>query len=400
MLWCLFMWFSASAAQKAAVLHGYTIYLWAPTSCYSPWIPHLPPVSNRRSPRIPHLPPCSNRLLFSTDTPISSRLQQAAFLHGYPIYLQAPTGCCSSQIPHLPPGSNRLLFSTDTPFTVRFQQAAVLCAYPIYLQAPTGCCSPWIPHLPPGSNRLLFSMDMVPHLPPGSSRLLFSTDTPFTSRLQTGCCSPRIPHLLPGPNRLLFSMDTPPPHLPPSSNRLLISMDTPFTSRLQQAAVLHGYHIYLQGERGGSVVECRTPEREVRGSRPTAAVLCPWARHFTPRKYWLITQEAMAPSRYDWKIVDWDVKPQHNQPTFTSRLQQAAVLYGYPIYLQAPTGCCSLRIPHLPPGSKQAAVLQRFPIYLQAPRGCWSPWIPHLPPGSNRLLISMDTPFTTINDRF
>ena len=64
------------------------------------------------------------------------------------------------------------------------------------------------------------------------------------------------------------------------------------------------------------MVECRTPEREVRGSRPTAAVLCPWARHFTPRKYWLITQEAMAPSRYDWKIVDWDVKPQHNQISF------------------------------------------------------------------------------------
>ena len=73
-------------------------------------------------------------------------------------------------------------------------------------------------------------------------------------------------------------------------------------------------HAYI-GERGGSVVECRTPEREVRGSRPTSAVLCPWARHFTPRKYWLITQEAMAPSRHDWKIVDWDVKPQHNQPT-------------------------------------------------------------------------------------
>ena len=33
--------------------------------------------------------------------------------------------------------------------------------------------------------------------------------------------------------------------------------------------------ISLQGERGGSVVECRTPEREVRGSKPTAAVLCP-----------------------------------------------------------------------------------------------------------------------------
>ena len=29
------------------------------------------------------------------------------------------------------------------------------------------------------------------------------------------------------------------------------------------------------GERGGSVVECLTPEREVGGSKPTAAVLCP-----------------------------------------------------------------------------------------------------------------------------
>ena len=29
------------------------------------------------------------------------------------------------------------------------------------------------------------------------------------------------------------------------------------------------------GERGGSVVECRTPEREGGGSKPTAAVLCP-----------------------------------------------------------------------------------------------------------------------------
>ena len=29
------------------------------------------------------------------------------------------------------------------------------------------------------------------------------------------------------------------------------------------------------GERGGSVVECRTPEREVGGWKPTAAVLCP-----------------------------------------------------------------------------------------------------------------------------
>ena len=49
----------------------------------------------------------------------------------------------------------------------------------------------------------------------------------------------------------------------------------------------------------------------------TAAVLCPWARHFTPRMYWLITQEAVAPSRHDWKIVDWDVKPQHKQTNKT-----------------------------------------------------------------------------------
>ena len=98
---------------------------------------------------------------------------------------------------------------------------------------------------------------------------------------------------------------------------------------------LHG------GERGGSVVECRTPEREVRGSRPTAAVLCPWARHFTPRKYWLITQEAMAPSRYDWKIVDWDVKPQHNQPT--NHFMVCAV-YVHCIYSQSVSCRCSLSL--------------------------------------------------------
>ena len=50
-------------------------------------------------------------------------------------------------------------------------------------------------------------------------------------------------------------------------------------------------HLDHQGERGGSVVECRTREREVGGSKPTAAVLCPWARHFTPRtvgkNWWL-----------------------------------------------------------------------------------------------------------------
>ena len=86
----------------------------------------------------------------------------------------------------------------------------------------------------------------------------------------------------------------------------------------------HNWRQFTNGERGGSVVEYRTPEREVGGSKPTAAVLCPWARHFTPRKYWLITQEAMAPSQHDWKIVDWDVKPQHNtnSPTLLKTVHQ------------------------------------------------------------------------------
>ena len=66
--------------------------------------------------------------------------------------------------------------------------------------------------------------------------------------------------------------------------------------------------------------------REVGGSKPTSAVLCPWARHFTPRKYWLITQEAVAPSRHDWKIVDWYVKPQHKHKHKFSALWSGSTL--------------------------------------------------------------------------
>ena len=84
------------------------------------------------------------------------------------------------------------------------------------------------------------------------------------------------------------------------------------------------------GERGGSLVERRTPEG--RGWIPNAAVLCPWARHFTPRKYWLITQEAVATSRHDWKIVDWDVKPQHkqNQPNNNQNEPQVPIPASHP----------------------------------------------------------------------
>ena len=54
-----------------------------------------------------------------------------------------------------------------------------------------------------------------------------------------------------------------------------VSYQKPITYIL---SFLVGYLIRLMtkpGERGGSVVECRTPEREVGGSKPTAAVLCP-----------------------------------------------------------------------------------------------------------------------------
>ena len=33
----------------------------------------------------------------------------------------------------------------------------------------------------------------------------------------------------------------------------------------------------------------------------------------------------MAPSRHDWKIVDWDVKPQHNQKNLCHRYSYSEV---------------------------------------------------------------------------
>ena len=52
----------------------------------------------------------------------------------------------------------------------------------------------------------------------------------------------------------------------------------------------------------------RTPDPEVGGSSLTrVAVLCPWARHIYPPKSTGNTQETMAPSQHDWKIVYRDV---------------------------------------------------------------------------------------------
>ena len=71
------------------------------------------------------------------------------------------------------------------------------------------------------------------------------------------------------------------------------------------------YPNYLTSRRRrGIVVERRTPEREVGGSILTqVAMLCPWARYIYLPKSTGNTQEAVAPSQHDGKIVDWDVKP-------------------------------------------------------------------------------------------
>ena len=63
-----------------------------------------------------------------------------------------------------------------------------------------------------------------------------------------------------------------------------------------------------EGGRVAQVVERQTPEREVQGWSPTTAVKCPWARHFNLPKVLVYTQEAVALSQNDWKIVDRDVK--------------------------------------------------------------------------------------------
>ena len=60
----------------------------------------------------------------------------------------------------------------------------------------------------------------------------------------------------------------------PSSDRLL-SLSQSFQLSPFTNVVVYNALQRSPGERGGSVVECRTPEREVGGSKPTAAVLCP-----------------------------------------------------------------------------------------------------------------------------
>ena len=62
------------------------------------------------------------------------------------------------------------------------------------------------------------------------------------------------------------------------------------------------------------MVEHQTPEREVGGSILTQVAICILEQDtFTSQKSTGNTQEAVAPSRHDSKIVNWDVKPQPKQ---------------------------------------------------------------------------------------
>ena len=75
---------------------------------------------------------------------------------------------------------------------------------------------------------------------------------------------------------------------------------------------------FEQGELGGSLVECRTLKREVavRNLPPPCHVLK--QDTLLPERAGN-TQEAVALSQYNRKIVDWDVKLQHKQ---TNRFEQ------------------------------------------------------------------------------
>ena len=70
-------------------------------------------------------------------------------------------------------------------------------------------------------------------------------------------------------------------------DRAILLILKPYSTSITVQPVRVGHALHdSAGEQCGSVVERWTPERKVWGSKPTSAVLCPSARHFTPRKYW------------------------------------------------------------------------------------------------------------------
>ena len=60
----------------------------------------------------------------------------------------------------------------------------------------------------------------------------------------------------------------------------------------------------LNGERGGLVVERRTLEREVRGSKPTSAVFCPLARHYSPKVLVIHRKRWLRPNRTEIMLMN------------------------------------------------------------------------------------------------
>ena len=76
-------------------------------------------------------------------------------------------------------------------------------------------------------------------------------------------------------------------------------------------------YIYIC-EHGDIVVEHRSTNQEVLGLIPTGGtVLCPCARHIKSPEYWLVQRNGYLPSRHEWKIVDWGVKPKNNKKQTT-----------------------------------------------------------------------------------
>ena len=70
----------------------------------------------------------------------------------------------------------------------------------------------------------------------------------------------------------------------------------------------NGFIAVKNMRRSGSVVELVTSELEVQGLNPMPPVKCPWTRDFKHSKEMVNTQEAVAPSQHDRKIIDRDLR--------------------------------------------------------------------------------------------
>ena len=81
---------------------------------------------------------------------------------------------------------------------------------------------------------------------------------------------------------------------------------------MKALGVWRGSHYDFSGERGGLNVESLTPDREVGGSIPTTAVLCPSADSFTPQKVLVIPTKGWLRPVITERLLT-DLKHQHKQ---------------------------------------------------------------------------------------